>query len=93
MPADDIRHCRACSYLGNADRGDFIEAASKANDNPGNAAVPDQQVRADADNHDRNVERAAREEIGEIVLVGWREQNLRRPANAQPGQVAERDVG
>ena len=73
-------------------RRGFVEAARKANDNAGNAAIANQQVRADADNHHRNIERAPREEIGEIVLIGRREEHLRRPANAQPRQIAERDI-
>ena len=65
-------------------RFDVREAAPQPDDNARNAAVPDQKVRAESDDGYRQVGRGSRKEIGEILLIGRREEELCRPPDAKP---------
>ncbi len=67
--------------------------AAQADHHAANAAVADDEIGAEADDRDGNLARQVRQEIGEVVLVGRREQNLGRPADAKPGERRERRVG
>jgi len=55
-------------------------------------AVAHDQIGADADDVNGKLARQTLEEIRQIVLVGGREQHLRRPADPKPGQFGERLV-
>ena len=67
--------------------------AAQANHHAANPAVADDEIGAEADDRDRNFAGQALQEIGEVVLVGRRDQNLRRPADAKPREWRERRVG
>ena len=63
------------------------EAAAEPDHHARHAAVAHDQVGAEPDDGDRNLGRQVLEEIGEIGLVLRHEQHLRRPADAEPGQL------
>ena len=60
---------------------------------PVDAAVAHDQVRAGADDVNGNTARRVAQEVREIVFVLRHEQGLRRPADAEPGEFAERLIG
>ncbi len=60
---------------------------------PGNAAVAHQQVRADADDRQRDIFGHRPQEGGEILLVGRLEQRLGKPAGAEPGDLVHLGIG
>ena len=72
---------------------DGIEAAAEADDYAGHAAIAHDEIGAGADDIDRNVRRQIAQEISEIVLVFRHEEHLRRAADAEPGEFAERLIG
>ena len=86
-----VRHRRAGPDARAIDL-DLVEAAAEPHHHARHAAVAHDQVGAEADHDDRNVGGDAAEEIGEVVLVLRHEQHLRRPADAEPGQLGERLV-
>ena len=63
----------------------------QADGDAGDAAVADEKIRADADDGDRHGRIELRQEQREIVGVGRLEQQLGRPADAEPGE--RRDLG
>ena len=67
--------------------------AAQPDDDAGHAAVADDQVGAEAEDRHRNLARQSRQEIGEVVFVSGREQDLGRSADAEPGERRERRVG
>ena len=69
------------------------KALAQADDDARHAAVAHQQVGAEADDGDGKVGRDAGEEVGEVGLIGRREQHLRRAADAEPGDVGELGSG
>jgi hypothetical protein len=56
------------------------------------AAVAHDQVGADAHDVNRKLARQMRQEICQIILIRWREQQLRRAADPKPGQFGQRLV-
>ena len=58
----------------------------QADDDAGNAAVTDEQVRADADDMDRNCRIEPRQEQREVIRVCRLEQMLRPPPDPEPGE-------
>ena len=72
---------------------DLVEAAPEPDHNARHAAVAHDQIGAGADHGDRQFRRQVAQEISEVVLVLRHEQDLRRPADAEPGEFAERLVG
>ena len=71
---------------------DVVEASAEPHHDARHAAVAHDQVRAEADDRDRNVGGQHAEEIRQVGLVLRHEQHLRRPADAEPGQFGERLV-
>ena len=67
--------------------------AAEPDDDAGNAAVANDEVRAEANHGDGNFTGQARQEIGEVFFVGRLEQQLRRAADAKPGERRQRRVG
>ena len=67
------------------------EFAAQPDDDAGESAVADQQVRRDAQRHDRDIARAGGQERRQILDIGRAEQNLGRAADAEPGQRRQRD--
>ena len=72
---------------------DLVEAAAEPDHHARHAAVAHDQVGAGADHRDRNVGRQIAQEISQIVFVLRHEERLRRTADAEPGELAERLVG
>ena len=64
----------------------------KADDDAGNAAVTDQEVRADADHGHRDGGRDVLQEQRKIVGVGRLEEELSEAADPEPGERSERCV-
>ena len=62
-------------------------AATRRITTSGHPAVADQQVGADADHRDRHVGRQRRQERGEVGGIGRPQQDLRRAADAEPGDA------
>ena len=73
--------------------GNLREAAPQADDHARHAAVPHQQVGAEADHDDGMVRRKPGKEIGKIGRIGRREQHLRRPADPEPGDARQHGIG
>src|SRR5690606_27962474 len=71
----------------------LAEAAAQADDDAFDAAVADEQVRAETDIGDGHVRRKSFEKISEVRLVGGRIENLSRTADAKPSVVFERRIG
>ena len=67
--------------------------AREADDHPVDAAVAHQQVRAQPDHRGANLGRQVFEEERQVFLVGRGEEQLRRPADAEPGDFAQGLVG
>src|SRR6185312_7424582 len=89
----DIEHRRAGGDAMIVVAGDVVEAAAEADDEAFDAAVAHDQVRAGADDGDGHLVRQITERVGEVILVFGHEQRLRRPADAEPGELAERLIG
>ena len=70
----------------------LAEAATETNDDARHAAVAHDQVGTEPNDDDGDLRRQMDEEIGEVRFVLGHEQNLRRPADAKPGQLGERLV-
>jgi hypothetical protein len=66
--------------------------AAEPNDEAAHAAVADDEVGADADRRDRDRRRQALQQVGEIVLVGRRDERLGRAADPEPGEGRKRDL-
>ena len=64
----------------------------QADGDAGDAAVADQQVRADADDGYRNVRIQILKKEREVIGIGRLEQKLGRPADAEPGERRQRRV-
>jgi len=72
---------------------DSAERASpQADDDSADSAVADDEIRAEADHGDRDFVRQVLQEVAQIVLVGRREQDLRRAADAKPGEGRQFDM-
>ena len=72
---------------------DFAEGlAAEAHNHARHPSVAHDEVGAQPDHRERNVAWQAGEKIGEIVLIGRREQSLRRPTDAKPRVGGERLV-
>ena len=72
---------------------DFAEAsAAEPDDDAGDAAVANDEIGAEPDDGDRNIAGEPREKIGEIGFVGRQEHDLRRTADAEPGERRQRLV-
>src|SRR3981189_3274131 len=56
------------------------------------ATVAHDQIGANADDADRNLIRQMLKEIGEVIFIRWREQQLRRTADPKPRQLGQRLV-
>ena len=82
-----VRHRRAGADAVAFHR-DLVEAAAEPDHHARHAAVAHDQVGAEPDDRDRNFGGKVLQEISEVVLVLRHEQNLRRPADAKPGQLA-----
>src|SRR5947209_699500 len=67
-------------------------AAAEANDDTGHTAVADDQVRAETDRGDGNLNRKIGEKISEVFFVGRRKQKLGRTADAKPSERRQRLV-
>ena len=73
---------------------DLAEAAPAQPDHHArNAAVAHQQVGADADRRDGQIGGQMRQDIGQIGLIGGREEDLRRTTDAEPGDIRHRLAG
>jgi hypothetical protein len=72
---------------------DVVEAAAEPDHHTGHAAVAHDGVGAGADRDRRTIGRQIAQEIRKIVFVLRQEENLRRAADAKPGQLGERLVG
>ena len=66
---------------------DLAESAGQPDHDAGNAAVADQQVRADADHADARVGGLGEQEGREVFGVGGTEQDFRRAAGAEPDEI------
>ena len=88
-----VQHRRAGAMRMPSSTVDLAEAAAEPDHDAGHAAVAHDQVGAEPDDGHRNVGGQARQERGEIVLVRRQEQHLRRPADAEPGELGQRLVG
>src|SRR5262249_40691858 len=64
-----------------------------ANDHADNTAITYDQIRAETDHGYRNVGSKATPKIPKVGLILWHEQDLRRAANAEPGQLGNRLIG
>ena len=62
----------------------------KPNDYAFDAAVAHDEIGAEPNDGHRNFAGRLREEVGKVGFVGRHEENLRRPADAKPGQRRER---
>ena len=72
---------------------DFSKAsAAEPDDDARDAAVANDEIGAEPDDGDRNIAGEPREKIGEIGLVGRQEHDLRRTADAEPGERRQRLV-
>ena len=71
----------------------LAEAAAEPDDDARHPCVAHDQVGAEPDDRDWNLGRQLAQRIGQVGLVVGHEQNLRRPADAEPGQLRERLVG
>ena len=71
---------------------DFAEPPAQPNDDALDAAVTHQQVRPEPDDRDGHPGSQPGHEISQIVLVGGREQDLRRAADAEPCDVGQREI-
>ena len=87
----DVGHRSAGANVETFDR-DLAEAAAEPDHHAGHAAVAHDQIGAEPDDGDGNLGRQICQKITEVVLVLRHEQNLRRPADAKPGQLGERLV-
>jgi len=56
------------------------------------AAVPDDDVGADAQHGDRDLRRQRGEERAQVVRVGRQEEHIRRSADPKPGERRQRRV-
>jgi hypothetical protein len=84
---------RAGAYLRLGDHFRLAEALRRQpDDDARNAAIAHQQIGADADHGHRHILRQRLQKSGEIVLVGGLEQQFRRPAGAEPGNLIHRRV-
>jgi hypothetical protein len=72
---------------------DLVEAAAHADDDARHAAVAHDQVGAGADDGDWNVGRQIAQRVSQIVFVFRHQQRLRRPADAEPGELGQRLIG
>src|SRR5262249_4255627 len=57
------------------------------------ATVADQQVRAEANDGNRNIERRLAQEISEVGFVGRRIENFGRTTCPEPGEIGESSFG
>ena len=89
----DVRHGRAGAQACTGFDLDRVEAASQADHHARHAGVAHDQVGAEPDDGDGNLRGEMRQEIREIALVLRHEQQLRRAADAKPGQLRQRLVG
>ena len=69
------------------------ETATEPHDDAGDATIAHQQVGSQANDPDRQIDGDPREEVGEIGLVGRREQDLGGTADAKPRDVGQGDIG
>ena len=72
---------------------DVGKPAAQANDNTRNTAIAHQQIRANADDINRNILWRGPEKFRKIGLIKGREQNFRRSSRAKPRQVSQRRIG
>ena len=66
-------------------------SAAEPDDEPRDAAVAHDEVRAEADGRNWDLARESRKDIGEIVLVGRGKQGLSRTADPKPGRLRYRE--
>jgi len=71
---------------------DLIEAAAKPDHNAFDTAVAHDQVRAEPNHRNGDIARKTSQQIGEIACVLRHDQNLRRTADAKPGELGQRLV-
>ncbi len=57
---------------------------AEAHHNPFDTPIPYQQIRSLTDHHHRHVRRNGREKRRKIILVRWREHQVRRATNLKP---------
>ena len=73
--------------------GDAIEPAPEPDHHAPDAAVAHDEVGADTHREDRDGRVEPREEGGKVSLVRRLEKPVRRPADAQPGQIGQGPAG
>ncbi len=83
---------RCAGAHGNALDHNVTETTAKPDDNARNATVAHDEIRTKADDDDGDLGWQMGQEITEIGFVLGHEQNLRRAANAKPGELCERLV-
>src|SRR5258708_13371458 len=102
QPADIGRRCRLGDALVERSRTGADDIATSAGFAETTRAKPDHharhatvaydQIGANADDVDRNLIRQMLKEIGEVIFIRWREQQLRRTADPKPRQLGQRLV-